>query len=355
MTLILKNDEIESLLSMQQLVDDTDAAFKDLGNGLAYNLPRGRIFIPVEEGGGRDAVCMFNNIAGAVPRLNAVALRIDLSIKHGVERSGHKTIQHTGDYTGLILLFDPVSRELVSIMDDEFVSWMRVGATSAVAARHLARGDSKVLGLFGSGEQARGQVMGMASVFNLDEIRVFSPTRAHREEFAAQTKKVLGVDCRPVDNPEDAVRGSDIVSLATNTVDPVFFGRWAEKGMHICSITNGDIHNRRTEVDEDTVLRSDVVVVNTRKQVELDHQGAIYSAMKSGRLKEAQVVELGEVVSGRAKGRRGRDDITLYANNHGMGLQFAVAARRIYEKAKAEGVGRPIDTKLFTTARSGGA
>jgi ornithine cyclodeaminase/alanine dehydrogenase-like protein (mu-crystallin family) len=88
-------------------------------------------------------------------------------------------------------------------------------------------------------------------------------------------------------------------------------------------------------------------VVNTREQLRLDHQGAIYSLLTSGRINESQILELAEVVGGKAKGRQGYGDITLYANNHGMGLQFAVAAHRIYERARTRGLGQYVDTELF--------
>src|SRR6185436_7236801 len=114
-----------------------------------------------------------------------------------------------------------------------FISTMRVGATSAVASKYLARQDAKVMALLGSGEQAKTQVTAHACVRNLKKVKVFSPTKANREKFAKEMSAETGIEVVAVDSAEEAVRGSDIDTAATNTVEPVIQGKWVGPGMHL--------------------------------------------------------------------------------------------------------------------------
>ena len=84
------------------------------------------------------------------------------------------------------MLFDMDTCEILAMMDDHHISTMRVGATSAVASKYLARKDAKVLGLLGSGEQARTQVTAHLSVRPLTKVKVYSPTKENREKFARE-------------------------------------------------------------------------------------------------------------------------------------------------------------------------
>src|SRR3970282_2407792 len=104
--------------------------------------------------------------------------------------------------------------EILAIMDDHYISTMRVAATSAVASKYLARKDAKIMGLLGSGEQARTQVTAHLAVRPLNKIKVYSPTKANREKFAREMSAETGVEVAPVASAEEAVRGSAIVTAA---------------------------------------------------------------------------------------------------------------------------------------------
>jgi len=194
MVLVLKNKQIDGLVPMDEEIAAIEEAFRELGQGVAMNSPRARLRTPWKEEGGQY---YFNNIMGLVPGMKSMALRIDSSFSKEVEVAGAKRRVYPGDFVGLVFLFDMDTCELLAIMDDHVISAMRVGATSGVATKYLARKDAEVMGLLGSGEQtrcfthvrdiARGIIMAMESEravnedFNLgtsQEVRILDLARA---------------------------------------------------------------------------------------------------------------------------------------------------------------------------------
>jgi alanine dehydrogenase len=228
---------------------------------------------------------------------------------------------------------------------------LRVGATSAVASKHLARKDAKVMGLLGSGEQARTQVTAHVVVRPLTKIKVYSPTKANRERFAKEMSAQTGVEVVPVNSAEEAVRGSDIVSAATNTVDPVVEGRWLEEGMHVTSLVGGDGFLPRKELDDEAIKRATLIIVGYKPQIFLDKQAEFHDRIERGIVKAEDLHELGDLLNGKCRSREDEKEITFFKNNTGMGIQFAATARKMYEKAREKGIGTELPLDLFMTKR----
>jgi alanine dehydrogenase len=348
MVLVLKNEQMENLLPMSEAIDAIEQAFRELGEGKAMNAPRARLRTPWKEAGGQY---YFNNIMGLVPGVKSMALRIDSSFSTEVQVAGAKRRVYPGDFIGLVFLFDMDTCALLSIMDDHVLSVIRVGATSGVAAKHLARKDARVMGLLGAGEQARTQVTAHAAVRSLTRIKVYSPTKANREKFAREMSEQAGVEVVPVASAKEAIRGSDIVTAATNTVDPVVEGKWLEQGTHINSIVGGDGFLPRRELDDDAIKRSDLIIVGYKPQIFLDKQAEFHDRLERGIVKAEDLHELGELLTGKCRSRQSDKEITLFKNNTGMGIQFAATARKMYEKAKEKGIGTELPLDLFMTRR----
>lgn len=348
MVLVLKNDQMKDLLPMAEEIAAIEQAFQELGQGKAMNAPRARLRTPWKEEGGQY---YFNNIMGLVPGMKSMALRIDSSFSKEIQVAGSKRRVYPGDFIGLVMLFDMDSCEILALMDDHYISTMRVGATSAVASKFLARKDAKVMGLLGAGEQARTQVTAHACVRPLSQIKVYSPTQANRERFAREMSAETGIEILPVGSAEQAVRGSDIVSAATNTVEPVIAGKWLEEGMHVTSLVGGDGFLPRKELDDEAIRRADLIVVGYKPQIFLDKQAEFHERLEQGIVKAEDLHELGELLNGNCRGRQDDREITLFKNNTGMGIQFAATARKMYEKAKAKGIGAELPLDLFMTKR----
>src|SRR4051794_22592844 len=221
MVLMLTNQDMERIegLTMPAIITAVEDAYRGLGEGSGANPPRRRLTTPLAD---RDATYWFNNIMGAVPTVDTLALRIDSTSFRMVNEGGMSRKVRAGDFVGLVFLFDMVSGELSAILHDHFLSTRRVAATGAVGARYLARADSRIVGLFGSGQQATAQVMALASTLELDLVKVYSPNEQHRRDFAARMSDEADVEVRAVDDPQAVVEGSDIVVTATNSRSPVF-------------------------------------------------------------------------------------------------------------------------------------
>ena len=352
MVLVLKNEQLEGLVPMADEIDAIEQAYREMGEGSAVNSPRARI--RVQAPGKKPGIqYYFNNIMGLVPGMKSMGLRIDSTFSDEEEVAGAKRRIYPGDYVGLVFLFDMEDCSLLSIMDDHYVSVLRVGATSGVAARRLARGDARVMGLVGSGEQARTQLLAACAVRPLEKVKVFSPTRANRERFAEEMTEQAGVEIVPVRSAEEAVRGSHMVTAATNTVDPVIRGEWLEEGAFVNSIVGGDSYLSRHELDDAVIERADRIVVGFRQQIFLDRQAEIYPRIQRGLIREEDLHELGELLTGQCPGRESDREIIVFKNNTGMGIQFAATARVLYEAARKKGVGTELPSELFVTDRKG--
>ena len=347
MVLVLKNQQIEGLVPMAEAIEVIEQAFRELGQGIAKTAPRARLRVPWKDG----VQYFFNNIMGLVPGMKSMALRIDSSFSKEVEVAGSRRRIYPGDYVGLVFLFDMDTCNLLAIMDDHVISTMRVGATSGVATKYLARKDAKVMGLLGSGEQARTQLTAALAVRPLKKIKVYSPTKENRERFCREMSAQCRVEIVPVVAAEEAVRGSDIVTAATNTVEPVIEGRWLEAGAHVNSIVGGDGYLPRRELDDETIRRAGLVVVGFKQQIFLDRQAEFAERLERGMVKAEDLHELGELLAGKCRGRRDDKEITLFKNNTGMGIQFAATARKVYEKARQKGIGTELPLELFMTPK----
>ncbi len=347
MTLLLDNDDVRRVLRMRECIDALEAAFRDYADGRAVNRPRSHT--STEVGEGRHYV--FKTMDGGLPRLGVHALRLTSDLVHELRRNGNRRREKIpaapgGRYVGLVLLFDLETLVPLAILHDGYLQRMRVGATSALAAGRLARPDVRVAGIVGAGWQAGAQLEGLREVRALEEIRVYAPTRARLEAFCAH------YGARPVGSAREAIAGADIVALATNAQDPVLDGDWLEAGQHVGSVQGH-------ELDKTTLDRADLIVVRSREEATFHHPPgrAPVEAAERKRLddrREGKVAELGEVVLGSVC-RRSRDDITLFTGggtggSSGLGIQFAAVAHTVYEAARAEGLGRELDTDWFTQA-----
>jgi alanine dehydrogenase len=296
-------------------------------------------------------------IVGGYPKCGIMALKIDSTTDtnpslDGMKRSVKLPLGSGWRYTGMMLLFDIVTGELQAILPLGPLQRNRVAATSAVGVKHLARKDAKTLGLFGSGFQAEGQLAYAALVRQLKNVKVFSPNADHRKSFAERMERAVGVEVIPVEKPEEVCRNADIVVSATTSLTPVFQAKWLDEGTHLGSINI-------VEADRASFDRSDVVVVNARPfsggsdlvrdyvmGKKMDTVGSNINK-KSKKLDWQAMRELGELVTGKIKGRKSEAQITFHCNNIGLGIQHAATGSRILANARRLGLGKEIPTDWF--------
>lgn len=224
-----------------------------------------------------------------------------------------------------VLVLDNDTGRLVATLAGTTLTGLRTAAGSAVAADSLARADADVLGVLGSGVQARNHVRAISRVRRLREVRVHSPNAAHRQSAAADLSHELGLDVRAVDSAGLAVRDASIVATCTLSADPVVSTAELAAGTTVLSV--GSFTHDRCEVDADLVRRAELVVVDDPSTA-VAHAGPIVRAVEDGVLAPAQLVSLGEVLVGHAPARSKDDDVVFF-NSVGLGVQDAAAAHAV--------------------------
>ena len=351
---ILSNADIEAVLTPEECLGALETAYTELAAGKGANRPRNHTYFPVEDPRHPGFRFRFKSQEGGTVSSGVWALRITSDIAgvetlaNGVQRRRLIPAAPGGRYVGLVTLYSMTTLEPLAILHDSVVQKMRVGATSALGIREMAGTDVTVAGMFGSGWQAESHLECLLMVRpQIEEVRIYSPTPGNREKFAATWSERTGRRIVAVDEPRQAVEGCRIVTCATAAMDPCFEGGWLEPGAHVTAITSPDGTATRRELDDATFDRADRIVVLSREQVHHDKQYDILGPVERGRMRWEDIHELGDVLTGDVPGRVGEDETTIFANNTGMGLQFAAVCARALALAEERGLGHEIPTDWF--------
>ena len=319
MPLILSRDELKPLLDLNKAIALIEDAHRQQAGGQI--VPHAPYHIPL---GGHSGLRV---VSGAVLRPRRVGVRLGPNLGLG---GGDKMYA---------LLFDADTGELLAFMGFPFGT-LRTAAVVALTAKHLAREDSRRLGLFGVGRNAFGILQGLISVRPIKEIVVSSRDPQRRKRFCEEGEKLLGINVRGVDNPEQAVRGMDVVLTATNSLTPIFPEDWVEPGTHVSSM------GKPTELSRGLHLKAHRIVVGSQEQERNygDRSAALplVELTAEGKLSWSRIPELGELVTGQVVGRTNRDEINIFRESQG-GYGDMAFATWLYEEAKRQGLGNQIE------------
>jgi ornithine cyclodeaminase/alanine dehydrogenase-like protein (mu-crystallin family) len=268
-------------------------------------------------------------------RLAAAALP-----KNGVlgYKEFHLTAGHGVRYA--IQLYDYQTGHLLAVIDGNHITALRTGATGGVALEYLAPEHVGTVGVIGSGSEARAQLEAFAAVRTAKRGFVFSPNRERRQRFCDEMEEVAQLELRPTESAEAAAREADVLLVATYTrpARPALSGSWLHPGMHLNSI--GSTLPVQREIDEQTWAMADLIVLDTLAL--LEESGDAVAARAAGTIDDGKVVQLCDVVAGRAAGRGNGRETTLY-KSVGTPLQDMVTAAYVYEEARRNGVGREVE------------
>jgi alanine dehydrogenase len=347
--LLLDNDDVRQLLDVRSCLEALTSVYRALAEGTAVDRKRTQTYVKLPEPG--ISYCL-KSMEGALPGTGLMALRLTSDIvsenaAQGIARR-EKLPRGPGEtYCGLIVLFSVSALTPVAIIHDGYIQLFRVACTSALSAQLLSRECAGDLGLLGSSGQAWTHLMAMREVRPLRRVRVYSPDREHREQFARRAREELQLAVEAVECARDAVSGADLVVLATNASTPIIDGTWLADGAHVISIVSGDDRQQRRELDDETIRRAAVVVAHSRQVARDQNQGDLTEPIARGLLKWTDVYELSDLIGGRAPRRTRPDQITVFKNNVGLGLQFAAVAGRVYELARSRKIGRALPAQWF--------
>jgi alanine dehydrogenase len=312
----LNEDEVKSILTMDMAIEAVEAGLRKMALEEAFTIPRSRC---------QTDHAMLHVLPAAAKTLGVIGYKAYVTSRTG-------TCFH-------VTIYDGKTGEMLSIMQADHLGQVRTGSASAVATKHLARKDASAVGIYGTGKQARTQLLGVSRVRKLTRAVVYSPNADRRAAFAREMSAECGFDVVAAKSPEEAARGLDVICTATTSREPVLFGAWLSPGQHINAA--GSNFLGKAEIDVDVVRRANVVTIDSKDQGRLE-AGDLVAALDQGVLEWIDIAELGRVVAMRSPGRQSAEDITLF-KSLGIGLEDIAVAIKVYQKAKEAGVGRWIE------------
>ena len=316
MALLLTEADVRGLLTMPMAIAAVEESFRRVSSGDAVVHSRQRLHIPGKS--------YLHYMAAADATGGYMGLKIYSSAKEGLRF--------------IVPLFNVTTGDLAAIIEADFLGQVRTGAASGVATRWMAREDSRVVGIIGTGLQARTQLEAIAAVRKLGEVRVCGRDANRREAFVAEMSARLKVPVKSAANAEEAVRDADIVITSTTSTNPVVEGRWLKKGTHINAI--GANFPQKRELDAEAVERCDVIAVDSREQSKLE-SGDLIQVFGQDEKRWSRVAEMADIVAGKTPGRTNPEQITLFKSN-GVAIEDIVVAGQIYELARQRKIGREI-------------
>ena len=321
--LVLTGAQVEALLDLDELIEALAAAMADLSAGRATAPDRVAAVTP----GGLLAA-----MPGFVPSAGVLMSKLVTLFPHNTDRPTHQAV---------IVAVDPDTGTPAALLDGTSITAARTGAGSALSARLLARPDSAVLGIVGTGVQARSHAHAMCRVRPIREIRIAGREPHEATALADELATQLPATVHAVPAYPDALAGADIVCATTHATEPVVRREWLAPGTHVTSV---GYNSEGRELDDATVLDSLVVVESRRAALAPFPAGTndLLQPIAAGLITESHVhAEIGELVAGKP-GRTSADQLTLY-KSVGIAVQDAAATALVLKAARSRGIGREID------------
>ena len=363
--LFIHNDVVQEVLTMAECISSQEEAFLGLVTGDSVHRGRIDVMAPCDR---EDGYYRWGTMEGASNTLGVFAIRMKSDIVYWPThedggRTEEKYCVEPGTFCGLVFLFSTRNGEPLAIINDGHLQHMRVGGGAGLGVKYLSRIESQTVGMIGSGGMARTYLEAFCCVRDIRKVKVYSPTKANRETYAAEMSLKLGLEVEPMDNPRDVVRGVDIVSTCTDSMKPVIEPDWLEPGQHVTNLSHVESHPGIIE-------RADVVIQQGQSTtyVSDDNEGIVEmgrgasmvgfiagSPEERKRLPESNpgfakvrhFPSFTALARGDAPGRTSPDEITLYHNTGYQGLQFAAVGSVVYREARRRGMGRELPTEWF--------
>lgn len=316
MTLHISEAEVRTVLTMPLVIEAVEEISRKQATGEVVVHPRRRFELP---GGG-----FFHYMAAADFSNGYIAMKQYTFVR--------------GELKFLVPLYEMKSGDLLALIEADYMGQLRTGAASGVATNYLARQNSRVAAILGTGGQARTQLEAVALVRKLESARVFGRNPTKRERFSKEMTGRLGFPVESANSSADAVRGADILCTATTSAHPVVTGADLAPGVHINAI--GANHAHKRELDDEAVASADVIVVDSIEQSRQE-AGDLILAFRGDEICWTGVKKLSDVVAGKASGRTSDSEVTLFKSN-GIASWDLAAATKVYALAKEKGLGREL-------------
>jgi alanine dehydrogenase len=314
--LILSDQDIAKLLSMGEAIEAVEGAFAQLRRGKVVMPNRSTIMLP-KYNGSISFMPSYLEESGA-QATKIISIYID-NYKMGLPTTA-----------AWIVVNNPETGQIEAFMDATYLTGVRTGAVSGVAAKYLAPKNAKIAAVFGAGAQARNQAWAAATVRKLDEIRVYDPIKPAIDKFAADMEVRLGIPIVKAASGEEACRDADIILTATTSKTPVVKRKWLKDKVHVSAI--GAFYPDWREL-ETGIIADAKVVIDEWEAIKLE-SGDILIPIQEGAITESHIhAELGELITGEKNGRTSSDGITVF-KSVGIAIQDSSIANLVLKKLR---------------------
>jgi len=316
--LYLSQEDVKKSLTVKDTVKAVEEGIRLLGEGKAIQPPK--IYMEIDKYHG-----FIKPMIAFIDEPLSVSATKNFTFFPANREHGMPTILAT------IILNDPKTGVPFGIMDGTWITALRTAATTAVAAKYLAKSDSEVVGIFGAGIQGRSHLMALNELFKLKKVRIADKSRKYSVRFAEEMSEKLKLDIIPEDSNEQAVKGADIVITVTTANEPLIKKEWIEPGMFIAKVGSYQ------ELDFGIPKAVDKLVIDYWEYV--SHR--VPEITETGTKREDVYAEIAEIVSGKKRGRENTREKILFLSI-GMGVEDASVALLAYKRAKALGIGQNL-------------
>lgn len=300
MTIILNDEDLQGSAFMGVAIDAVEATLLARAQGQAVSPPRHHVPFP----GRGDLVFTVGGVLGERP---LAGFRV------------YETFEGA-EHSQLVAVWSADDAKLKGLVLGRRLGAIRTGAIGGVAIRHLSSPEASVVGVLGSGLQARTQLAAAAAVRTITLARVYSREQTHRAAFAEEMRRELGIEVMPVDSVGAAVSDADIVLCATTSNRPVVTASDLKRGAHVNTV--GPKALQAHELGLDIADAARIIATDSLEQTRA-YASPFFLA---GTGHEPRMVELSEIVAGRAPGRSSADETTLFCSVGLAGTEVAVAS-----------------------------
>ena len=354
--LFLHNTDVMQVLDVRRTIDALRVGYEDLRRGEAAFIPRIDLWAAT---GRKHDYHQWGSMTGVCQSFNTVAVRIKSDIHSWEGGVQSKYSSRPGLYSGIILLYSTLDGAPYALIQDGYLQHLRVGGAAGLGTELLAREDASVVGMLGSGGMARTYLEAIAEIRRLSRVKVFSPTQENRDKYAREMSEKLDLEVIPVASAEEAIRGADIVTTATDSMAPTFDASWLSAGAHVNILTRRELSSGLLERSDRIIQLGHVSVPFGATVPDMEWSAGNVGSFVSGspedraRIPTAKAPETGsyptmlDVQQGRADGRTRDDEITLWVNTGTQGVQFSSVGAATYRAARERGLGTEFPTEWF--------
>ncbi|MDB5859574.1 MAG: ornithine cyclodeaminase [Ramlibacter sp.] len=319
--LILSEEHARALVKASDAIGVIEETFAAMARGQARNYPVVREVV-----GYQDAVFGVKTGADCAQPL--------LGLKAGGYWP-HNAAKGLGNHQSGTLLFDPETGRAKALVSANYLTGVRTGAASAIAAKHLSRADSTVLGMVGTGVQATYQLQAMLAVRTIRRVRAWDPQADSLRAFGRIVTQ-LGLAFEPQPGPRQVAEEADVLVTVTPSQQPLIEHGWLRPGAHVCAM--GADTKGKQELATEVVAKAAVFVDEPGQAISI---GECQHAFGAGLLTLAGLRTLGDVVAGKCAGRQSEQEITLF-DGTGVALQDLAVAELAVRLATRHGVGAKV-------------